>query len=89
MIEKRLLIPLTIPEVELIHGLRDIPDSPLKSRILAAVNDLVRLGQGPCCTDAQADGVPCGCGQSQCDACDGALERVDALVETTFPFRAA
>lgn len=89
MTETRLSIPLTIPEVELIHGLRDIPDSPLKSRILAAMNDLVRLGLGPCCADAQADGVPCGCGQSQCDACDGALERVAALIETNFPPRAA
>lgn len=89
MTEKRLSIPLTTPEHDLIRGLRDIPDSPLKSRILAAMNDLVRLGQEPCCTDAQADGVPCGCGQSQCDACDGALERVDALIETTFPPRAA
>jgi hypothetical protein len=85
MTEKRLSIPLTVPEVELIHGLRDIPDSPLKSRILVAIEDLVRLGQAPGCADAQADGVPCGCGQSQCETCAGALERVDALIETNLP----
>ena len=85
MTETRLSIPLTTAEHELIRGLRDIADSRLKSRILAVVGDLVRLGQEPRCTDAQADGVPCGCGQSQCESCNRVFEQVDVLVSRKFP----
>jgi tRNA U54 and U55 pseudouridine synthase Pus10 len=82
-------IPLTLPEQDLIRGLRDIADSPLKGRILAVIDELVRLGREPRCADAQADGVPCGCAQSQCETCHGAFERVDALVEQNFSTPAA
>jgi hypothetical protein len=84
-----LSIPLTTREHDLIRGLRDIADSRLKNRILAVMDDLVRLGQEPRCADAQADGVPCGCGQTQCETCNRVFERVDALVERGSPTRAA
>jgi hypothetical protein len=89
MTETRLSTPLTTREHDLIRGLRDIADSRLKSRILTVIDDLVRLGQEPRCADAQADGVPCGCGQSQCETCSRVFERVDVLVERAFPTRAA
>jgi hypothetical protein len=81
MTETRLSIPLTTREHALIRGLRDIADSRLKNRILSVMDDLVRIGQEPRCTDAQADGVPCGCAQSDCETCNSVFERVDALVQ--------
>jgi hypothetical protein len=85
MTETPLSIPLTTREHDLIRGLREIADSSLKSRILAVMDDLVRLGQEPHCADAQADGVPCGCAQSQCETCNSVFEEMDALVELKFP----
>jgi hypothetical protein len=85
MTELKLSIPLTTAEHTLIRGLREIPESDLKSRILTAVDDLVRLGQEPRCSDAQADGVPCGCAQSQCETCNSVFERIAALVPSGPP----
>ena len=89
MTEARTSIPLTVPEYSLIIGLRDITDSELKSRILAVIDGLVRLGSEPRCAGAQADGVPCGCPQSQCESCGSAFERVQSLVNQGFPPRLA
>ena len=79
MTETRPSLPLTARERDLIRGLRDIADSRLKNRILAVMDDLVRLGQEPRCADAQADGVPCGCGQVQCETCSRVFERVSEI----------
>jgi hypothetical protein len=89
MTETRRSIPLTTREHELIRGLRDINDSRLKNHILSVMDDLVRLGQEPGCTDAQADGVPCGCAQSDCETCNRVFERVDALAQPNIPNRPA
>ncbi len=89
MTEPKLSIPLTTAEHTLIRGLREIPESELKSRILTAMDDLVRLGQEPRCSDAQADGVPCGCAQSQCETCNSAFERLAALLPPSSPHRVA
>jgi len=87
MTEQPLAIPLTPPERDLIRGLRAIPDSELKRRILDAVDDLIRIGQEPRCTDAQADGVPCGCSRSDCETCNSVFQRVTGLVDQNFPSR--
>ena len=89
MTENLPAIPLTAPERNLILGLRAIADSPLRRRVLAVVDGLVRIGQEPCCADAQADGVPCDSVHSQCDSCDGVFEQVESLVESNFPSRVA
>lgn len=89
MTENLPAIPLTAPERNLILGLRAIADSPLRHRVLAVVDGLVRIGREPCCAEAQADGVPCDSVHSQCDACDGVFEQVESLVERNFPSRVA
>jgi len=88
MTEDLLAIPLTAAERDLVRGLRVIDDSPLARRVLAVVHGLVRIAQEPCCAESQADGVPCGSVHSQCDACDEVFEKVEALVERSFPSRA-
>jgi hypothetical protein len=85
MTEVLLPIPLTAPERGLIFGLRAIADSPLRHRLLEVVDRLIQIGQEPCCAEAQADGVPCASVHRQCDTCDGVFERVQALVELSFP----
>ena len=55
--------------------------------LAAAVEDRARSAAGGVADDdgvapdAQADGVPCGCAQSDCETCNRVFERVDALVE--------
>ena len=51
-------VALTAPECDFIRGLRGLGESPLSRRVLAAIEGLIRIGQEPCCLDAQADGVP-------------------------------
>lgn len=89
MTEPFLAIPLSANERNLIFGLRAISDSPLRGRVLAVVDGLVRVGQEPCCVRSQADGVPCDSVHSQCDACGLVFEKVQSLVESFFPFPAA
>jgi hypothetical protein len=85
MTEDRLAIPLTAPERDLIFGLRAVGDSPLRRRVFAVVDGLVRIAREPCCAESQADGVPCDSVHSQCEMCDGVLEKVETLVEKNFP----
>ena len=85
MTEVLLPVPLTAPERDLIFGLRAIADSPLRHRLLEVVDRLIEIGQEPCCAEAQADGVPCVSVHRQCDACAAVFERVQSLVELSFP----
>lgn len=85
MTDQKIAIPLTSPERDLIYGLRAIPDSVLKRRILSLVDDIVRLGQEPRCVEAQADGVPCACADSNCETCIGVFERLSEIVDQASP----
>jgi hypothetical protein len=85
MTEDLLAIPLTAFERQLISGLRSIAASPLRARLLAMFDGLVRIGQEPCCVESQADGVPCASVHGQCDACAAVHETIHALAETHFP----
>ena len=89
MTEPTTAIPLTASERDLIRDLRAIPDSALKRRVLAAVDELLHLGCEPRCAEAQADGVPCGCARSDCAACNRVTERVTSIVEGNLPSHAA
>lgn len=89
MTDQKIAIPLTSPERDLIRDLRAIPDSALKRRVLAAVEELIHLGCEPRCAEAQADGVPCGCSRADCATCNRVGDLVTAIVETTLPPHAA
>ena len=85
MTDRITAIPLTYRERELIEGLRAIPESALKRKILGLVDDIVRLGQEPKCFEAQADGVPCACSDSSCETCIGVFERLAEIVDEATP----
>jgi hypothetical protein len=89
MTERPIALALTPAESHLIHALRAIPESPVKSRILEIVNELVRIGEDPRCAEAQADGFPCACSSSQCELCNGVFQRLDAVSDSLLPPRAA
>ena len=61
------------------------PGAPagLKRRLSLAI----QVAASPCCSESQADGVPCGSATTSCDQCARALEfidRVRAEIETSF-----
>jgi hypothetical protein len=89
MTERIAAIPLTSRERDLIEGIRAIPESALKRRIVLLVDDIVRLGQEPKCVEAQADGVPCACVNSSCEACIGVFERLAEIVDQAAPIQIA
>ena len=81
MNEKQQALTLTPAERHLVGELHSIPESPLKSRILEIVEELIRVGGTPRCAEAQADGFPCACSSSQCELCNNVFERLDAVAE--------
>ena len=89
MTEQRIAISLTARERDWIDGLRAIPDSALKRRILGLVDDIVRLGREPRCFEAQADGVPCACSDSSCETCIEVFERLSEIVDQAAPVQIA
>lgn len=78
---EKVSVALTPEEWRLVSGLREVPPSDLRRRVLrlfAAVLDFVRE---PRCAESQADGVPCTTPDGSCEQClhvDGLL---DALTE--------
>lgn len=89
MIENPSAAALTDAERQLVHALRAIPDSPLKSRILDIIQALVGVGANPRCAEAQADGFPCACADSRCELCNGVFRRLDAIAASAPPVPAA
>jgi len=89
MTDRITAVPLTHRERELIEGLRAIPESALKRKIVSLVDDIVRLGQEPKCVESQADGVPCACVKSSCETCIGVFERLAEIVDQATPIQIA
>jgi hypothetical protein len=85
MNDERTPLPLTPEELRLIHALREIPDSPIRDRVVTVVHELVQLATEPRCLEAQADGVPCGNEKTLCEACSRVFERVRGAVDRSFP----
>ena len=89
MSEKTIALALTPHERQLIEGLRGIPESALKRKIVGLMDDIVRLGQEPRCVEAQADGVPCACASSSCDTCIEVFQRLAEIVDAASPVQVA
>lgn len=60
---------LTPEEWRLVSRLRDIPQSPLRERLAAVIDELVAMVRDPHCSEMQADGVPCLSVTTSCDQC--------------------
>ena len=89
MTERIVAVPLSHHERELIEGLRAIPETALKRKIVGLVDDIVRLGQEPRCVEAQADGVPCACADSSCETCIEVFQRLADIVDQASPIQIA
>ena len=85
MTEEKTPFPVTADERRLIFSLREIPDSPLRDRVVTLVHRLVQLASEPRCLESQADGVPCESEKGHCDACSLVSERVRDAFEQSFP----
>ncbi len=75
------LIPvsLTPAEYRLLMGLRDVPESSLKTRVKALIEALFRMAKEPRCPEHQSDGVPCQSVHANCDQCVEVTRMLDGL----------
>jgi hypothetical protein len=77
MSTEKVTIALTPAEWRLVAGLREVPSSELKERVLRLFAAVVEFASEPRCAEAQADGVPCETPHTSCEQClhvDGMLE---------------
>jgi len=56
-------------EWRLIARLREVPEGPLRSRLLELLDELVLFVREPRCPQVQGDGVPCAGIGVDCDEC--------------------
>ncbi|HLA79791.1 MAG TPA: hypothetical protein VJU18_19620 [Vicinamibacteria bacterium] len=70
---------LSAEEWGLVSSLREVPDSPLRGRLLAFVGELVGFAREPSCWRVQADGAPCATAQVACDQCQQLMSLVEGL----------
>lgn len=75
------LIPvsLTPAEYRLLMGLRDVPESSLKTRVKALIEALFLMAREPRCPEHQPDGVPCASVHANCDQCVEVTRMLDGL----------
>jgi hypothetical protein len=70
---------LDADEWHLVCALREVPPSPLRDGLLAAIGALVDFARDPGCPELQADGVPCTDAQSACDRCQKVTSVFEAV----------
>jgi hypothetical protein len=70
---------LSPEERELVEALREIPESPLRRKLVRLTRDLFAFGQSPACGGTQGDGTPCDNPHAQCDQCSRVTRVLDAL----------
>ncbi len=70
---------LSVEEWGLVSSLREVPDSPLRGRLLAFVGELVEFAREPKCWRMQPDGAPCATAQVACDQCQKLMSLVEGL----------
>jgi hypothetical protein len=64
-----ILLPVSPAELRMITTLRDMPESPLRDRVLRLLDELLAFARNPRCGEFQADGTPCANPQADCDQC--------------------
>ncbi len=70
---------LTKEEWGLVLSLREVPDSPLRGRLVSLLEELLEFAREPSCWKMQADGVPCGTAHVACDQCQKVMSLVEGL----------
>lgn len=70
---------LSPAERRLISTLRDLPESRLKTRVHRLVDELITFIQFPRCQFMQADGVPCGSVDRDCEQCVHLTEMLERM----------
>ncbi len=76
----RVALILSAEERDLVEALRDVPESPLRFKLVELLRALFAYARQPRCSDVQADGVPCDNPSSQCDQCSRVTRLLDDLV---------
>lgn len=61
--------PLTSEELRFIDAFRQVPEGRLRDRLSTVLDQVFAFARSPGCSEAQADGVPCGSAESACDQC--------------------
>lgn len=79
MPEDRISLALTPEEARIIRTLREMPEGPLKNRVLRLLDELVAFARNPRCPELQADGVPCESAHNDCDTCVVVTGMLDLL----------
>ena len=79
MTDSGVALVLSAEERALVEALREVPESPLRHKMVALLEALFAYAREPRCTEAQADGVPCENSGSQCDHCARVTEVLEHL----------
>ena len=70
---------LSPEEWKIVMALREIPDSPLRTKVSGLLAELLRFIQQPRCLGMQGDGFPCGTPNPSCEECQQLLKVLDDL----------
>lgn len=76
---ERYNLALDAKELRIIQTLREMPESPLKVRVLRLLDSLVDFARNPRCAELQPDGVPCEHPHADCDTCQVVVHMLDTL----------
>ncbi|MBI4911281.1 MAG: hypothetical protein HY823_00950 [Acidobacteria bacterium] len=81
MSQETITTTLTPEEWRIILAVREIPHSPLRSKVAKVMDDLIFYIRNPRCEGMQADGFPCGDPRNNCEECHRIWELLDRLGE--------
>ncbi len=70
---------LSPEERQLVEALREVPESPLRRKMVALLRELFAFAEAPGCGETQGDGAPCEDPAAQCDQCARVTEVLDHL----------
>ena len=70
---------LSAEEWKVVLALREIPDSPLRTKVSGLLTELMRFIQHPRCQGMQSDGFPCSSPSTSCEECQQMLDVLDDL----------
>jgi hypothetical protein len=79
MSETGVALVLGPEERQLVEALREVPESPLRRKLVVLLRELYAFASAPQCGEAQPDGVPCENPTAQCDQCARVTRVLDTL----------
>lgn len=81
MLHEPIHADLNAEEWQLVLALRDLPESPLRTKTVNLVKDLSFYLRQPRCGGLQSDGFPCGSPHTSCEECQQVYAFLDDLSE--------